>query len=152
VWVRAIYDPRYLPAPMLAKQEQLGLAGETLCLEGSWGAEFYGVAPLPGEFIIDKHRYSAFSGTGLDNLLRDHGVRSLIIAGVATNVCVESTLRDGFMHGYYIIIAQDCVGSHNHELHRATLENVRLTFGDVTDSAAIMALWHACERGAARGQ
>jgi len=141
IWVRAIYDSHYLPAPMLAKQEEIGFGGEGLCLEGSWGADFFVVQPRTGEFVIDKHRYSAFSGTELDNVLRDHGIRTLVMTGVATNVCVESTWRDGFMNGYYIVVPADCVGSHNSALHEASLENVRQTFGTVTDSAEVKGLW-----------
>lgn len=141
IWVRAVYDPCFLVSPMLAKQQENGVGEQTLCTEGSWGAEFFGVQPCAGEYVIDKHRYSAFSGTKLDNLLRDNGINTLIMTGVATNVCVESTLRDGFMHGYYIVVPEDCVGSHNHDLHDATLTNVRLTFGDVTTSAELMSIW-----------
>lgn len=70
------------------------------CQEGSWGAEFYKVAPLPSEHIVIKYRYSAFAGTSLDLILRSMGIKSLIITGVATNACVESTARDGFMKDY----------------------------------------------------
>lgn len=142
VWIRAIYDPKYLVSPMLAKQQELGIS-EGLCAEGSWGADFFGVQPAADEFILDKHRYSAFSGTKLDNLLREHGVRTLVLTGVATNVCIESTLRDGFMNGYYIVVPEDCVGSHSQDLHEATLKNVRLTFGDVPQGAELSKLWAA---------
>jgi len=65
------------------------------CRTGSWGAEFYEVAAEPGETVITKHRYSAFVGTSLDLTLRTIGVESLLFTGVATDVCVESSLRDG---------------------------------------------------------
>jgi len=50
-------------------------------------------------------------------------------------------LRDGFMNGYYIVVPEDCVGSHNHDLHEATLKNVRLTFGDVTTANELLDHW-----------
>ncbi len=150
VWVRAIYDAKYLVSPMLAKQQELGIT-DGLCSEGSWGAEFFGVKPAADEFVIDKHRYSAFSGTKLDNLLREHGIRTLVLTGVATNVCIESTMRDGFMNGYYIVVPQDCVGSHSQDLHEATLKNVRLTFGDVPQSNELVDLWAANATSRAAG-
>lgn len=139
VWVQAIYDPEYLSAPMLVRN---GSANDTVrCAEGSWGADFYRVAPQEGDLVMQKHRYSAFSGTPLDNLLRRRGIRTAVVTGVATNICVESTLREGFNLGYYIVVPRDCVGSGNPALHEATLQNVSFLLGDVVSSAELMALW-----------
>lgn len=139
VWVQAIYDPQYLSAPMLVKN---GSANDTVrCAEGSWGADFYRVAPREGDLVVRKHRYSAFSGTPLDNLLRRRGVRTTVITGVATNICVESTLREGFNLGYYIVVPGDCVGSANQALHEATLQNVSFLLGDVVRADDLTALW-----------
>lgn len=146
IWVLAIYDPKYLSAPMLTKlAARDGTGGEVRCAEGSWGAEFYRVAPATGETVIKKHRYSAFCGTELDDVLREHGIRTVVVTGVATNVCVESTLRDGFNRGYYIVVPRDCVASSNQELHDATLKNVDFLLGEVVDSSQLVDLW----RGAA---
>src|SRR5919206_1561317 len=68
------------------------------CVEGTWGCDFYGVAPESGERIVVKHRYSAFRGTDLDLILRAPGIRTILIGGIATNVCVETSARDGYMH------------------------------------------------------
>lgn len=140
IWVQAIYDEVYLAAPMLAKRKEMG-ARFGCCETGSWGAEFFGVKPLPREFVVQKHRYSAFSGTELDSLLRDHGIKTIVVTGVQTNVCVESTLRDGFFNGYYIAVPRDCVASHSPDLHDATLKNVELCFGNVTSGAELQRLW-----------
>lgn len=116
--------------------------GDSVCRPGTWGAEFYGgIQPAEGEIVITKHRYSAFLGTNLDLILRSTGIRSLLISGVGTNVCVESTLRDGYMRDYYIVMLEDCVGATNQELHQATLKNVNLHFGTVTDSNQVEKLW-----------
>ncbi len=139
VWVRAIYDPKYLTAPMLTRMQ--ATAAEERCEEGSWGADFFMVEPQEGEFVVDKHRYSAFSGTGLDGILREHGIRTLVVTGVATNICVDSTLRDGFNHGYYIVVPSDCVAAHDSELHEATLKNVAFMLGDVTMADDLIGVW-----------
>jgi len=116
--------------------------GDSVCRPGTWGAEFYtGIQPEEGEIIITKHRYSAFLGTNLDLILRSRGIRSLLISGVGTNVCVESTLRDGYMRDYYIVLLEDCVGATDRELHEATLKNVRLHFGTVSSSTEVRKLW-----------
>jgi ureidoacrylate peracid hydrolase len=117
--------------------------GHICCAPGTWGAEFHGVAPAPGEAVIDKHCYSAFIGTDLDERLRTRGARTLVFAGVQTNVCVETSLRDAYSLGFHVVAAADCVASHTAELHEATLKNVRFLFGDVLSGREIAALWPA---------
>src|SRR5690606_26202636 len=131
VWIRSIYDFKYLAAPHIVKRGKEGC-----CLEGSWGADFFGLRPRAGEPIVDKHHYSGFVGTTLDEILRRHGIETLILAGVATNVCVDSTLRDGFFRGYYIVLLEDCVGSNSAPGHAGTLATVRNNIGIVTTSTA----------------
>ena len=93
------------------------------------------------EPVIEKSCYSAFVGTDVEEQLRRRGVRTLVFAGVQTNVCVESSLRDAVSRGFYAVLASDCVASHTAPLHEATLNNVRFLFGDVLDRAAITRVW-----------
>ena len=65
------------------------------------------LAPKPGDLVITKTRYSGFAGTTLDSQLRDARVQFLFFAGIATNVCVESTLRDAYFHDYWPILLSD---------------------------------------------
>lgn len=146
VWVRAIYDDKYVPPPMLAKNAERGVA-EPRCAEGSWGADLYRLTPADGDILIDKHCYSAFMGTPLDGLLRRRGVRTLVVTGVSTNICVESTFRDGHSRGYYIVVPADCVASPAADLHQATLRNVETLIGDVTMAADLTALWTGADTG-----
>ncbi len=140
VWVRAVYDPPLIPEPMRAKRVEAGI-GDVCCAEGSWGAEFYGVAPAEGEVVFTKHCYDAFHGTGLEAHLKGSGVRTVVAAGVATNVCVESTLRDGFFRGFYIVVPEDCVGSYDAAAHAGTLRAVEAIYGDRTTARALADLW-----------
>jgi ureidoacrylate peracid hydrolase len=139
-WVRADYRLEKLPASMAARFAAQG-KGRICCEPGSWGAEFHGVAPAPGEVIVDKHCYSAFIGTDLAERLAARGIRTLVFAGVQTNVCVETSLRDAYSLGFHVAAAADCVASHTAELHEATLKNVRFLFGDVLSGQEIAALW-----------
>lgn len=117
-------------------------SGDSVCRPGTWGAEFYaGIQPKNNDVVITKHRYSAFRGTDLDMILRSRGIRSLLISGVGTNVCVESTLRDGYMRDYHIVLLEDCVGATDLELHKATLKNVTLHFGTVSNSNDVRRIW-----------
>ena len=113
------------------------------CHTGSWGAEFYEVSPQPGEPVVIKHRYSAFAGTSLDVVLRTAGVDSLLLTGVSTNVCVESTLRDGLFAEYRVTLVEDCAASYEPEAHQATVENVAKYFGVVATSEEISGTWSA---------
>ncbi|MEM6914399.1 MAG: isochorismatase family protein, partial [Pseudomonadota bacterium] len=83
------------------------LHGELLA-RGGWDYEMVdALKPLPGDICVAKPRYSAFFNTPLDSLLRSRGIRNLVFVGIATNVCVESTLRDGFHLEYFCTMLED---------------------------------------------
>jgi ureidoacrylate peracid hydrolase len=99
--------------------------------EGTWDAEIVeDLAAQPGDIVITKTRYSGFAGTLLDSQLRMRGVRYLFFAGIATNVCVESTLRDAYFHDYWPILIRDAaMPAGSAAAHEATLFNVESFFG-----------------------
>jgi ureidoacrylate peracid hydrolase len=131
-WLRSIYDFRYLAPAHIAKRE-----GEGCCMEGTWGADWFRLQPAEDDVVVTKHTFSGFHDTPLHSRLQARGIRTLVMTGVATNVCVDSTLRHGFFLGYNIVVAQDCVGSGNQAGHEGTLATVRVNFGSVVDSAEI---------------
>jgi ureidoacrylate peracid hydrolase len=115
-----------------------GAAREMLiCRPDSWGAEFYKVKPRERDFIVTKHRFSGFVGTDLNLVLRSRGIETLLMTGVATNVCVETTARDGFNLDYRIILVEDCCGAFSSEEHASTITNISKYFGIVADSKVI---------------
>ena len=117
-------------------------SGLSTCREGSWGAEFYdGIKPLPSERVVIKHRYSAFINTDLNTVLKARGIQSVLVCGVATNVCVETTARDGYMYDYYVTMIDDCSAAYDPKLHMGTLENIRRHFGLVASSHQIIETW-----------
>lgn len=132
--------------------QQLASRRETPCPAGSWGAEFYRVAPARDERVIVKRRYSGFVNTDLDLILRARGIRTLIMTGVASNVCVESTARDGFMRGYSIVFLSDCTAATDPDEHRAALRNIEQYFGIVVSSETIIRLWRSEKTGASCGE
>jgi nicotinamidase-related amidase len=92
------------------------------CDMGSWGWEVVPeIAPQPGDLVIQKWRSSAFVGTPLDLVLRSNGIQSVVICGVATNACVESTVRDAFNNDYYVVLVEDAVAAYSQRLHEASL-------------------------------
>ena len=144
IWVKADYDRTYLSPPIHARQVARGIAN-AYCVAGTWGAEFYRVSPEDGDMVVEKHRHSAFIGTELEQMLRDRGIRTVVVAGVQTHVCIESSLRDASARGYYIVVPADCVGSFDRELHDKTLRCVEMHFGDVVGSNDLVELWRAGE-------
>jgi ureidoacrylate peracid hydrolase len=140
LWVRADYTPDKVPPHMALKAHERGAAAP-FCHAGTWGAGFFELSPAAGEPVIDKHCFSAFIGTGLEQRLRATGVRTIVLAGVQTNVCIESSLRDAASLGFQIVVAADCVASHTPALHDATLKNVGFLFGDVVPFADIARIW-----------
>jgi len=103
----------------------------TLLTEGTWDfAIVEELNPEPGDLVVIKTRYSGFAGTTLDSQLRTRGIRYLFFVGIATNVCVESTLRDAYFQDYWpILIADGAMPAGPATLHEATLFNVENFFG-----------------------
>jgi ureidoacrylate peracid hydrolase len=127
------------PAWVYRKSQEKALK---TCREGSWGAEFYdGISPLPDERVVTKHRYSAFINTDLNTVLKAKGIQSVLVTGVATNVCVETTARDAYMFDYYVTMVEDCAAAYDAKLHETTLENIRRHFGLVASSREIVDTW-----------
>jgi ureidoacrylate peracid hydrolase len=133
--------------------DKCGLAPEEIgCEPGTWGAEIVPeIAPQPGDIVLQKWRSSAFVGTPLDLILRSNGIQTVVVCGVATNACVESTVRDAFNSDYYVVLAEDCVGAYDLRLHQAALEVLRGRV-DVVASGDLISLWADATRPAAAGQ
>jgi nicotinamidase-related amidase len=117
--------------------------------EGTPGAELYPDLDVrPDDVVIRKRRYSAFFGTELDLLLRSRGIDTVIVAGVATNVCCESTARDAFFRGYKVIFLSDGNatiplesewGSFTaDEVQRLTLATIAAFFGEVASIGDVL--------------
>ncbi len=102
-----------------------------LLTEGTWDFAIVDeLAPEDGDLVIIKTRYSGFAGTTLDSQLRVRGIRYLFFAGIATNVCVESTLRDAYFQDYWPILLRDgTMPAGNASVQEATLYNVESFFG-----------------------
>jgi ureidoacrylate peracid hydrolase len=137
------------PSWMYRSSQKSGL---NTCREGTWGAELYeGIAPLPSERVVIKHRYSAFINTDLNTVLKARGIQSVLVGGVATNVCVETTARDAYMFDYYVTMIEDCSAAYEPKLHLGTLENMRRHFGLVASSNDIIETWSGLPQKAAAG-
>jgi ureidoacrylate peracid hydrolase len=140
VFVQAIYDPEHLSAPMRERNLRLNVEIPR-CRTGTWGADFYGVRRLPEDPLVIKHRYSGVINTELDAVLKRHGVRSLLMTGVATDTCVESTARDAYFIDYYVTLVADCCAAFNERDHALALERFDRDYGLVVTSSDLIAVW-----------
>ena len=116
-----------------------------ICMVGTWGTEiweeFPGLQPGSNEYLIEKHRYSAFVNTDLDLILRTQGITTLIVTGGSTNCCVVSTVYDGHMRDYHIVVPRNLTITPVQDLHEPTLQNIQRYFGCVVTSDEILAAW-----------
>lgn len=142
-----------LPALLqAARQRNGGYTSIPVCRDGTWEGDWYeDIRPAPGEIVVTKHRYDAFQGTDLDLVLRSHGIRTLALTCVVTNVCVETTARAGFVRDYYIAVVEDGCAAYVADDHEHTLRNIRRFFGVTPSIRDLCAIWAKAEPAARPG-
>ncbi len=149
IFIQSIYgtDPNWYLSPAWLDRAQRSLRGGhteyKVCGLGEWGSQFYGVEPdlTRSEIVVNKHRYSAFLNTPLETILRSSGIRTVVLTGVASNVCVESTARDGFMRDFLVVLVEDCCAAYREEEQRSAVWNVSKYFGQVVNSRELSEIW-----------
>jgi biuret amidohydrolase len=127
IYTQHVHHPDHLDSGIM------GWWWKGMCIEGSPESQIHPeIAPNPGEKVIQKHRYSAFYNTDLETVLRVLKVEDLVICGVMTNMCCESSARDAYFRDYRVFFLADGTGSINEEMHLASLMNLALGFAHVT--------------------
>ncbi|NQU12830.1 MAG: isochorismatase family protein [Desulfobacteraceae bacterium] len=113
---------------------------DKIYIYGTWGADIIEeLKPLKEDIVVRKQRYDGFFGTNLDIILRNLGIRYLLFVGIATNVCVESTIRHAFFLDYFPILVSDGVSQMGSEIvQQATIFNIQSAFGWVISSKDLL--------------
>ncbi|MBD3259656.1 isochorismatase family protein [Candidatus Woesearchaeota archaeon] len=118
-------------------KEQLR-SGRMVCAPDSWGSELYLLEPAEGEYVLEKKTYDLFSNPEFKRILENQKIKTLVIIGVNTDICVDTTVRRAFTEGYRIIIPKDLVATVNKEGEKYYLAVFDRFFGDVIDSKTIL--------------
>jgi len=131
IWVKMVWDT----------DRELGLLAERSPFlkreglrRGSWGAQLVdGLEVKPGDLVVEKRRFSAFFNTRLEILLKNLGATHLLVAGVRSDFCVESTVRDAFFRDYDVIVVRDCVAGYFQDLHENAIKTMGTVFSRIMD-------------------
>lgn len=149
VWVREIFSDD----KMHLNQKALWGSGDDIWLirEDGKGIDWYDgmIKPEPGERVITKWQYDAFEDTDLHLLLQGRGIKTLLMTGFTTNVCVETTARHGYIKGYHIVLVSDCTGAPTHAEYESGLFNIKTYFGHAATSDELVQKWKVMRRAAA---
>jgi nicotinamidase-related amidase len=133
IYTRHVHHPDRMDAGIM------GWWWEGMCREGTPESEVHAhIAPLPDEKVVLKHRYSAFFDTELGTVLRCLKVEDLVIAGLMTNLCCESTARDAYYRDYRVFFPADATGTINEEMHLASLLNLSFGFAVISTTKGLI--------------
>jgi ureidoacrylate peracid hydrolase len=111
VFTRYVYRPDYRDGGVLVHELMPALKDANSLAAGTWDAEIVEeLAPASEDFVVDKNRYSAFYGSGLEPILTSLSIGSVVICGVTTNMCVETTARDASQRDYRTFVVSDATG------------------------------------------
>jgi ureidoacrylate peracid hydrolase len=147
VHARAIYDRHHMNDPMFERLHRHG--SRLYCQSDDPASRFYnGLEPRPGEPEGVKHRFDAFDDTELDMILRAWRVKTVILAGLVTHGCVDSTARHAYFNGYYVVFPPDLTAGASEEVKRVTVESINVMFGVTPSADEIVTAWER-SRGAA---
>jgi ureidoacrylate peracid hydrolase len=108
-------------------------------IKGTWGADIIdGLLPDGEDYLVHKRRFDAFYQTELEHMLRCWGVTTLIVTGVTTEVCVETTVREAFVRDFDVLVASDGVGTWHKDRHEASLRAMDFSFARVAPTEDLL--------------
>lgn len=144
IFVRLVTDPVTDSRAMKAWYAKQGLDPEdsvAICRRGTFGAEDYRIAPTSADYVVEKQKYSAFVGTNLELLLQGLDVKQLVVTGVTTECCVDSTVRDAFMKDYEVFLVKDACAAYEEDVHHMSVKILEMNFATVLTTEQVLAYW-----------
>lgn len=143
IFTRYVYKADYSDGGILIKYLLPILAEKEGLKEGTWDIEILEeLKPQTGDLVIDKNRPSAFYASDFEEALKDQNINQLVICGVTTNCCVESTARDASQRDYQTFIVRDAVAEYDMDRHNNALAGLEMLFGDVIKVDDVIETWN----------
>ena len=141
-WTRYVYEPDFRDGGVQLEEIMPMLKDVNLCVNGTWDAEIHpDMKPEPGDIIIDKNRPSSFYATRLESYLRAQGIENVVVCGVTTNICVETTVRDAAQRDYRTFVVRDAVGEVDDFSGQTALKAMEYLFARVMNVNDVLDEW-----------
>ncbi len=142
IYTQYVYQADFKDGGVVVEEIFPGLKDAGLCVEGTWDAEIIEeLAPQENEAIVKKNRPSAFYSTALESYLRAMKVKNIVICGVTTNICVETTARDASQRDYRTFVVSDAVGEVEQDRHDVALKSLGYLFARVMTVNEVFDSW-----------
>jgi ureidoacrylate peracid hydrolase len=142
IWTRYTFRADFSDGGFMVREKIPGLASERALVAGSWDQQIIdSLIPHPNELVLDKNRPSSFHDTGLQDTLRRKGVSDVVVCGVTTNCCVESTVRDASQRDYRTFVLRDAVAEYDENRHREALNSMDALFAHLISIPQLEVAW-----------
>ena len=142
IHTRYVYRPDYADGGILVNYIMPQLREVDSLAAGTPDIEIVDeLAPVDGETVIDKNRPSAFYATNIEPLLNGLGVDSLVVCGVTTNICVETTVRDASQRDYKVFVPKDATGELEQLRYDGALAGMAWVFAKIVDTDDVVSVW-----------
>lgn len=149
-YIAVEHGPKVDLPPYQARYARRGMTpDDILCHEGAWGAELYSalLPPANGEPKLVKHGYDAFQIPELEKALRESGIRTVVVTGVVTELCVNATAISAFERGFFPVVPRETTATNEPDAARAALDSIERWYGDVVSAAELIDAWRAVKTG-----
>lgn len=142
IYTRYVYRTDFSDGGLLVKELMPALESCNALTAGSEDAEILSsLAPHEADYVLDKNRASAFYGTPLETWLKGLAIEDIVVCGVTTNCCVETSVRDASQRDYRTFIVADAVAEFDDDRHNVALQSMAMLFAYVTDTETVEAAW-----------
>ena len=139
IFTRNNLQSDYSDAGRLADRRQ-GAKEAQHSVGGTWGVQIHSELDLqPSDYVIDKTRPSAFYNTNIEGILRGRHIETVVVCGVTTEICVESTVRDAFFRDYWVVVVKDAVAALDPMRHEGSLRTIEFGFGRLATTDEVVA-------------